>query len=117
MPILVKAIPYIIGNDIQLTASALQTCAWQDAGTEAEAAIYAIKKEDIDAVMLIMSITELIVKLFFTTLTSFAHPLVPLYKTLMVCPSDCLLPVKKSSPLLRAPHRVTLLPWPCMPWL
>jgi len=43
MPILVKAILYIICNDIQLAASALQTCAWQDAGAEAETAIYAIK--------------------------------------------------------------------------
>ena len=32
-------------------------------------------------------------------------------------PSDSLLLVKESFLLLREPHRVTLLPWPCMPWL
>jgi len=53
--ILAKAILYIIGNDIQLAAGALQTCAGQDAG--AEAAIHAMKnlfeKEDTEAVLLV----------------------------------------------------------------
>ena len=74
--ILAKAILYIIGNDIQLVTGALQTCAGQTAG--AEAAIHAMRiylRRKIlrlsSSVMLIMSLTELIVKLLFTTLASF----------------------------------------------
>ena len=53
--ILAKAILYIIGNDIQLAAGALQPCAGQDAGIEAT--IHAMKnlfeKEDTEAVVLV----------------------------------------------------------------
>ena len=53
--ILAKAILYIIGNDIQLAAGALQTCAGQNTG--AEAAVHAMKnlfeKEDTEAVLLV----------------------------------------------------------------
>jgi len=53
--ILAKAILSIVGNDIQLAAGALQTCAGQDAG--AEAAIHAMRnlfeKENTEAVLLV----------------------------------------------------------------
>ena len=39
--IIAKAILHVIGNDIQLSAGALQTCAGHDAGSEA--AIYAMR--------------------------------------------------------------------------
>ena len=42
--IITKAILYVIGNDIQLSAGALQTCAGHDAGSEA--AIHATVYED-----------------------------------------------------------------------
>ena len=70
--ILAKAILYIIGNDIQLAAGALQTCAGQNAG--AEAAVHAMKnlfeKEDTEAVLLVVAnnaFTGLTVKLPYIT--------------------------------------------------
>ena len=76
--ILAKAILYIIGNDIQLAAGALQTCARQDVGVEP--AIHAMKnlfeKEDTKAVLHIdadntFNRINRQCKLLFTTLTFF----------------------------------------------
>ena len=38
--IIAKAILHVIGNDIQLAAGALQTCAGHDAGSEASISCY-----------------------------------------------------------------------------
>ena len=61
---------------VLLAAGALQTCAEQDAG--AEAAIHAMKNflrrktlRLVSSLMLITSLTGLIIKLLFTTLTPF----------------------------------------------
>jgi len=119
--ILAKAILSIVGNEIQLAAGALQTCAEQDAGSEA--AIHAMRnlfeKENTEAIILVdadNALTELVVKLLSITLTSYVHHLAIIYRILMVYPSDYLSLVKENFLPPRVPHKGTLLPWLCMPW-
>ena len=78
--IIAKAILHVIGNDIQLSARAVQTCAGHDAGSEAIIHAMRVIFEDIpilmqlSLLMLQMYLILLTVKLSCTTSLYCGHP-------------------------------------------
>ena len=113
--IIAKAILHVIGNDIQLSARAVQTCAGHDAGSEAIIHAMRVIFEDTNThAALLVDATNA-----FNLVNSQAvlHNISVLWPSFsMVHPLDLLL-VKVNLHPLKALLRVIHLPWLCMPLL